>query len=76
MSTESVTELLEDAQFYQEEWTGTVMEGLLAADIAREDYDMLRQHINEARAMTFEREYDPSQGKINSGFNLDANDVF
>jgi hypothetical protein len=76
MSTESVTELLEDAQFYQEEWTGTVMEGLLAADIAREDYDMLRQHINEARQMSFERDYNPGDNLTNTGFNLDKNSVY
>lgn len=67
MSNQVNTDLLEAAQFYQEEWAGTVMEGILAGDIAREDWDALYKHVEEARKMSFERDYHPETMK--TGFN-------
>lgn len=60
MSTQSIVNLMEDASFYLDEWAGTIMQGLLEADLANEDWESLHKHINEARKMSFDRDYHPT----------------
>lgn len=57
MSNNVNTQLLEEASFYIEYFTGTIMARYLENDVSNNDLDSLRQHVNEARLKVHEIEY-------------------
>lgn len=51
--------LLEEAAFYIEYFVGTSMEKLLQQDLDANDLEGLRFHLNDARKVAYELEFNP-----------------
>lgn len=59
MSNQTNDTLVEEAMFYMDFFTGTIMEKLLEWDIHINDMEALQQHLKEARDASFEIAYQP-----------------
>lgn len=51
--------LLDEAEFYRDYFSGTIMEKLLSHDLKINDLDQLRVHLQEARDTAWKNEYRP-----------------
>lgn len=59
MSLKENDELLEEAAFYTEYFIGTTMSRVLQADLDANDLEGLRFHLNDARKVAFDLEFNP-----------------
>lgn len=60
MSNATNENLLEEADFYMDYFTGTIMEKLISHDIQTNDLESLRAHLKEAREIAWKSEYHPT----------------
>ncbi len=60
MSHLTNTNLLEEADFYMDYFTGTIMEKLLRHDVEINDLEQLQVHLQEARETAWKTEYHPT----------------
>ena len=61
MSDTTNTELLEDAEFLMDYWTGTLYEKLIDYAIKQNDLDYLHRLVQDARNEMYRQEYNPSE---------------
>lgn len=55
--------LLEEAAFYIDYFEGTMMADVLKRDLDANDLEGLRFHLNDARKVAYELEYNPDGGE-------------
>lgn len=60
MSNQTNDNLLTEADFYLDYFTGTIMEKLISHDIQTNDLEQLKVHVNEARETAWKLEYHPT----------------
>lgn len=59
MSNDTNTKLLEEAAFFIDYFQDTTIGRVLEADVERGDYDILRDHVEQARVQAAMQEYSP-----------------
>lgn len=59
MSNQTNDNLVEEAMFYMDFFTGTIMEKLMEWDIHTNNMEALYEHVSEARKAAFDIEYQP-----------------
>lgn len=53
-------DLLDEAEFYRDYFSGTIMEKLISHDIEINDLEQLQVHLREARQTAYQKEYQPN----------------
>lgn len=64
MSNQTNDNFVEEAMFYMDFFTGTIMEKLLEWDIHINDMESLYQHLSEARKAAFDIQYQPEVSDV------------